>query len=274
MYLKDKKTRIFNKHFERTLSFYGATYNVLTAKNEKKTSGHFGQFVWSAETDASTHRRLGNAIDDLVKITGLGEALKVNLPDERKLGYTDVDFSLTFTEEQTKKMIDSAELYGMKKIAANAAAKARAYFKVTDDADQICEVVTSNDQPNNCPADTESQSYSGAEEMVSKLKLMKKNWNDEKEFVKTYADFGKIISRNQFLFQSAMELAGSDVAMNYSIKGRNVSNYQVNFTTTSKLGQLVKRAGNTDLQNSGDHHHEDGVVIVFGRPGAIIPVKN
>jgi hypothetical protein len=166
-------------------------------------------------------------------------------------------------------MVDDAEYYGVQKISKSAAAKTRAYFKVTDDGDKICEAAT-----NNCQADIETQSYSGAKEMINKLKLMKYYWNDEKKFVKTYADFGKIISRNQFLFQAALELAGSDVIMNYSIKGRNVSNYQVNFTTTNNFGQLVKRSGNTDILNIADGHHEDGVKIVFGRPTVIIPVNN
>ena len=278
VYLKDKKTRVFNKHFEKTQSFYGAFYDVSNEKNEKTTSGHFGQFKWSAETDASTHRRLGNAIDELVKTTGIRDPLFVNLPDERKLGYTDVDFSMTLTEAQTKKMISNAEMYGQEKIARSAEEKAKAYFNVLDDSDGICPVTSPGQNQNNCESTTADQSYSGAKEMVSKLMLMKKYWNDEKLFVKYYADFGKIMARNQFLFQTAVDLAGADVTMNYSIQGRNISNYQMNFTTTDKLGTFVKRKGYFDgsqIQH-GPHDHdlprEIGVIITPSKPGVIIPI--
>jgi hypothetical protein len=278
VYLKDKKTKVFNKHFEKTQSFYGAFYDVSNEKNEKKTSGHFGQFKWSAETDASTNRRLGNAIEDLVKITGIRDPLLVNLPDERKLGYTDIDFSMTITEEQTKKMISNAEMYGQQKVAKSAAEKAKAYFSILDDSDGICTVASPGRTQNNCESIIADQSYNGAEEMVSKLLLMKKYWNDEKLFVKHYADFGKIMARNQFLFQTAIDLAGANVTMNYSIQGRNISNYQMNFTTTDKLGTFVKRKGSFDSSQipQGPHGHdlprEIGVIITPSKPGVIIPI--
>jgi hypothetical protein len=273
VYLKDRKTKVFGKHFERTQSFYGASYSILSLKGELKSKGHFGQFVWSAETDASTRRRARNAIEDLVQLTGLRDALPVVLPtDERRLGYTDIDFSVTFSEEQTQRMVDLAGSLGFTKISRGAGTKARAYFSRTNDPDGIC--TTANPQDGTTCSDTVIQAAEqGGREMVEKLVQMKKAWTDDKAFVKAYADFGKIISRNQFLFQTALDLAGEDVGMNYSIKGRNVSNYTVNFATTQKPGVLMKRKGEfKGPMSTGGGHHTDGVIILPRDPAVIAPI--
>jgi len=273
VYLKDRKTKVFGKHFERTQSFYGASYNILSMKGELKSKGHFGQFVWSAETDASTRRRARNAIEDLVQLTGLRDALPVVLPtDERKLGYTDIDFSVTFSEAQTQRMVDLAGSLGFTKISKGAAAKARAYFNRTNDPDGLC--TTANPQDGtSCSETVISAAEQGGRELVEKLTQMKKSWADDKAFVKAYADFGKIISRNQFLFQTALDLAGSDVGMNYAIRGRNISNYQVNFATTDKPGVLLKRKGEfPGPMSTGGGHHTDGVIILPRDPAVIAPI--
>lgn len=236
IYLKEKRSKLWDTHTSTTEAFYGAVVKVEDREVRNTTKTMFGQYTWSADDEASNHKDIRTAIKELVKKTGM-TSLLVNLPTLTNLQYAKVNFTATLDESQTLKVmnkINSMSEYQFKSLVNK---KAEEYTRGTD----IWELCRKDEGMSSCDMRIKWTANDSAEKMYSAVGDMSMHVNrNDKAFANSYANFGKELLRSPFMFQTVLEIAGSGVEMNYSINNTYMSSYNVKYTTTNIPGRSSK----------------------------------
>jgi len=241
IYLKERRFKLFNNHTQRSQVFYGATVDNKTMDDQPISKGYFGQYSWIADNTNSSQKNLQKVLADLVKKTGLQE-LTVNVPAAKDLDYVKVEFRATFDEAATLKLIKSSQEHSLDRTAEIAVNRALNYFATDADTSDLC----ANDEDQDaCQERTVTETRDAVQDMYKALAALDKaiKSDDTKGFVQAYAELGKAVLKNSFVFKTCLDMAGEGVTMDYSILGTVNSAYQVRYTTTATPGVFTKTYG-------------------------------
>jgi hypothetical protein len=239
IYLSQKRTRLFGLHFSTTEAFYGSVFKVTDLSMKALTKGIFGQYTWNSDDDSSDHKDLRVMIKELVKKTGMANELAVNIPTLGDLQYSKVTFQVTLNEEQTLALMKKLSQASTDEVANYIVGKSKAYFAVADSFG-LC---TPNElERGGCDARVALETRNASRALVNAAKVMLQQYSagSDKGFAMAYADLGKAMLQNPFLFQTVLEVAGSDVEINYAINNTYFSSYNVKFMTTKVPGKFTK----------------------------------
>ena len=281
IYMKERKTRVFEDHEQLSEAFYGSAYSLMDSAGRTTSKGIFGQFVWNYNNDDSGHRNVKSAITNLVRKTGLRKHLYLNIPTVDTLKFTTITMRVNFNEEQTKRMISNAATGKSAKMTNFALNSLAQYKALGADIDGLCNrhLQINKDNPakamEQCERSLESRTKAATAAMYTALSKMSSHLakGEDKKFADAYARFGEAMLENQFTFKTALALAGSDVAIDYVVEGTDISSYLLTLNTSTN-GEVVKTkrdAQMTQHVGRGRSSLNQGVILVPGQPGGWSP---
>jgi hypothetical protein len=232
IYVKDHTFKRGDHHHSTAAGFYGVSFNSK-GKGDAVT-GKFGQFYWAFSSDHSSSGELRSAVRNLLRATGFGSDLVVEVPDEAT-GTNMVSLAVDITSTQTAAMLANVRHQSKRDFEKIVKAKQDAYFAAGDKM-KLC----SQGQADDCMDRLSSESESGADEMYEALNDMADaaKADDTSDFTDAYAKFGRGMTHNQFAFQGALQIAGPGSPLDYKVAGTTITNYHVKFETTGKSGAL------------------------------------
>ncbi len=241
IYLKERRAQIFSKHTLRSQVFYGAKVETKTMDNQPLGKGYFAQYSWIADNTKSSQSRLQRVIADLVEKTGLSE-LNVNVPSAKNLSYVKVEFRATFDEAATLRLIKSSQERSLDRTEEIAIKRVLEYFANRTEVLDLCAADETWDA---CQERTVTETRSAIKDMYRALASLDAaiKSDNTKDFVHAYAELGRAILKNSFVFKTCLDMAGEGVTMDYSILGTVNSAYKVRFVTTATPGVFHKIYG-------------------------------
>ncbi len=241
IYLKERRTHLFGNHTQRSQVFYGATIDVKSMDNQPLGKSHFAQYSWIADTSMSSQENLQKVIADLIQKTGLSE-LAVNVPPAEDLDYVKVEFRATFDEASTLRLIQNSKQTARALTSELAVSKVLKYFEMPSDSLGLC---ADDADFEACQSRLIKETRAGVREMYQALERLNASLSvdDTQAFVKAYAELGRAVLKNSFVFKTCLELAGEGVTMDYAILGTHNSAYRVQFVTTNTPGVFRKTPG-------------------------------
>lgn len=244
IYLKERRSKFFGKHTLRSQVFYGAAVDMKTMDNQPLSRGYFAQYNWIADSTNSSQKRLQKVVADLVEKTGLQE-LTVNVPAAKDLDNVRVEFRATFDEAATLNLIKSAQENSSDSTTEIAVNRALKYFADRADTLSIC---ASDEDLEACQERTVRETRDAVRDMYRALKALDAaiKADDTKGFVHAYAELGRAVLKNSFVFKTCLDMAGAGVTMDYSIMGTVNSAYKVRFVTTATPGVYTKTYGHPE----------------------------
>ncbi len=223
VYQLNRDVRLFSKHRNRQIAFYGAQYQT-TYRDGKKEDGHFGQFIWNYQNDHTKAPYLRGEIKKLIRKTGLRNELDTKVSGNGYLGYVNLNAVLTIPKETTNLLIDMAtdenKSWGFNKLADAYIAN---YFKEGRDDNDVCR--SYQDDLSTCQTEMVKRTNRSLKLMKMNLKKMGQLRNtDPKAFTKAYASFGEAMLNNQFTFQVVFSLIkGRGASLGYQVLGEKLS---------------------------------------------------
>ncbi|GIL16540.1 MAG: hypothetical protein BroJett040_02910 [Oligoflexia bacterium] len=270
IYDTQTRTRAFGTHTFSDKMFYGAQFKVSDYNKNVIEKGYFGRMSWIYQDDKATASSLKMKIEELYDATGIQSVL-VQVPEVGSIGTAGVAMNITFSEENTNRMIQAAYDLGRKEFARQALEKFEAAYAKA--GNNVCPLGM---QAQNCKQEMTNRTQYAAVKMQDALIQMHLNKGNAVEFTKAYAEFGKALMDNRFALAQAMKVAGAGVKVNYSIEGTRISNYNLNLITTDKEG-VMKRVdiysaeGDRSLFPANKRSRYRGVVVMPYDPGLTTP---
>ncbi|OUR95477.1 hypothetical protein A9Q84_16725 [Halobacteriovorax marinus] len=227
MYVKNKGSRVFNKLSNTAVTF--AAIDYVTTKNKEKKTGTVGMFSYLYTKTKGKIKHIERKVNALIKMTGLTQELKVDLPDDKDKGYVEVMFNLNFDQTATDVLINkiSTEEEALQKLGK---LFVETYFK-KGDANGICEANVEN-RLDTCKYFFAKATKKHISKMVKALKEMKSCAGDNRRLciTKSYAKFGKHFNENQFTFQTIFNLLkGRGMTGTYSVTGQEIRRHELMF---------------------------------------------
>jgi hypothetical protein len=210
IYSSGTSSNLGKKERNAIKAFYaGVSETKLDGKKYYDTKG---TFVWSYETNNGTAKKLKRAVRRLVNKTYLYEELPVIVPQTKgKLNYTKVDMQINFSKSYTEHLMT---------LDVN-------NFKY----DLMAQVKYDCKKDRECLRRNTQDVKSSLSRMFKRVKEMKKFYgNNNKKFVKAYADFGKMAFKNKYVFKRVYDEAKScGLTLNYTITGEKIHRLEKQF---------------------------------------------
>ncbi|GIL16538.1 MAG: hypothetical protein BroJett040_02890 [Oligoflexia bacterium] len=270
IYDTQTRTRAFGTHTFSDKMFYGARVEISDYNKNIVEKDSFGRMSWIYQDDTATASSLRSKLTELYDVTGIKSVL-VDIPEVGSIGTAGVAMSVTFSEENTNRMIQAALDMSKKEFVRQTVDKFNALFaKVGTEACQI------GIEPQNCESEMTNRTRYAAQKMHDALLEMNEKRNNAVEFTKAYAEFGKGLIDNRFALAQAMKVAGAGVRVNFSIEGTRISNYNLNLISTDKEGVLkridvLSAQGDRSLLPVVKRSRFRGVILMPYEPGVIVP---
>ncbi len=227
VYTKERRNRFLANHSSKTAVFYGAKYTITDRTGPAK--GYFGKYSLSYADDNTSNGNLKSIVADLVKKSGLKSTLEVKVPEKVKMDYAGAHLDITFSEANTDRMIEAAGRLAQKDFVRKYGEPFVRNFAKKDELN-VC-----GGQADQACIDSERGEMRGAlEDMHKALREMKTLAGNDVEFTKAYARFGRALSKNGMLVQSAIQMAGEGVEIYLRIEGERASVYEKLVTSTGR----------------------------------------
>lgn len=236
VYTNEKSNRIFFRHTEQGLNFYGAAYTLKDWETKDSTRGIFGQYHYSYHKQDSTTKNFTFAINNMLKKTGI-EFLRAQVPDVGRLGYAGFALALKMSEANTLNMIDEAKSIDRASFISRAVSPIRGYVNVQNDPYELCPKAEDSEAPPSyeapdCETYLTAETSKAAGKMYDSLREMGKQRNkNDAAFAVAYGEFGEGMAKNLFAFQYAKRIAGPDLMLSYLIQGTRLSLYMREWKT-------------------------------------------
>ncbi|HAR41050.1 MAG TPA: hypothetical protein DCS07_00185, partial [Bdellovibrionales bacterium] len=226
IFMKERKTRLFFKHNNKTQAFFGTSYRQDSPVSGK-TQGYFGKMVWNYENDNASDNNLRSNIDNLVTLTGLSQ-IKTEVPVVGKMNYVGIRFEMTIPQQTTDLLMSFAknketfvQIYGYAKALLDET------FKGIENPDEMPKDLCNMEgfSANRCPEQYHQATAIALNDMYKSLRKMAKSKDkNSKDFVKAYGIFGRALLFNKFAFQSVMKALGNaPVDMVLNVEGERIS---------------------------------------------------
>lgn len=215
-------------------AFYGASYQSKDRESRVQSKGYFGEFHWIKTHDSASPDDVHNSIDDLIELTGFGEALRWKVPQKQQdLGYTKLALRIHMNRQRTLTMLTNLLNKTRSQLVSAVTSNGKHFDK--SDAAQIEEITS-----------ILHEMHATANKMRRQLRS-----GDSKAFAIHYAKFGQLMTKNTFVISYILGLAGAGVQVDFSIEGTVLSSLHASFLTTSNPQSLaVKTLGKSSLQTS------------------------
>lgn len=236
VYTQEKSNRLFFRHTEQALNFYGTRYTMTDWETNEVAKGVFGQYQYSYHKDHSSARTFTAAVDKLVKKTGV-DFLRVKVPASGHLGYAGFALSVKLSEENTMNMIREAQTIDRASFVSRAVSPIRHYVKVQKDPYDLCPKAEDTEAPPryeapDCEKYLSAETAKAATQMYVSLRNMNKYLNqNDSAFSIAYGEFGEGMAANMFAFRYATRIAGPDLLMSYLVQGTRFSLYAKEWVT-------------------------------------------
>ncbi len=246
IYVKDQTFQTIDHHHSTAAGFYGASFNSTSEK--EKMTGKFGQFYWAFSSDHSNSKELRHSLARLLRATGFGADLMVEVPDEA-VGTNMLSLAVDITDAQTDILLDTVKHQAKRDFEAVTEKHLESYF-ASGDREKLCESASSSAsssrseaadaQASECVDQFKRESAAGADEMYKALVEMNEVRlpRQPEAFTAAFAKFGRGMMRNQFTFQAALQIAGPGSPLDYKVQGTTFANYHVSFETTARSDVL------------------------------------
>ena len=219
IYLSDQKTKRLSAHTQDMRAFLGVAYR--DGKGSRHTAG---RLRWVMENDTSTSDSLRTSMRAMVRKTGMREELSLHVPESQDLRYTRLALELGFSETQTQRLVETASRISARELETRVLALRDQYLRVNgSDVDGVC--ADYNAENYDCAEALEVDLKQGAVAMANALTSLASARTDE-AFAVAYANFGKAMMANQFLFRLGLQLAGEGVAADVTVEGTEVSAFR------------------------------------------------
>ncbi len=232
IYIKQRNTRILNKHFKLARSFMGGrTFTDVPSKEGRKVEEKiYGNLKYAYMSDWGQERRLRKYISKAKALTGLSEETCTRVPSlENTLGFNQVILEVNMSDEYLREIMNSkksgSNLLGKIKAQALALQSDKALTDVCEAQDDD-EVQDANDTcANNSPAKIEAI-FAKIEENAAKMEASIAT--DKKEFAKNVAKLGEQIWKSPFVFKAFFE-KGKACGQEYKfeVSGKRISRHVV-----------------------------------------------
>lgn len=280
IYMKEVKTRALNRHSTELESFYGAATTVAKRNSKQApTKEKFGQYVLAMENDHAEPYKLSSAMKAITAKTGLNQVAMFNVPSFDDLGYMKVEMKVTMETAQTENIMRKISQLRTPEALSNVAASVINEYFTTHDRDDhnACNKYAGTVNAV-CENEVTKETMLAVKDMHRAAIKMASVQQDDKAFVKAYADFGQAMLKNQFTFQTALRLAGPGVNVAYKIESTSFSKVQYEFVTTENplvLTPVASAQNDEDAKNNVDTSASEnrGVLLNKGRPHVLVPAQ-
>lgn len=215
---------------KRTIrNFYAYHYSHAGLRG-RNSHGYSGEFIWGHEQEKMSQKQFQKAFNKLLTELNLKTRLGMQIPNE-KFGYLNIQFETKLPEETTNALIAKAsgspeEVHALFK--GSAQSEIEQYFMNGTDPDGICiksSRNTENESIPKCRARLIRESNEATQLAALELRLMESaKISDPESFVKHFAEFGKQLTENRFVFDGVLKLVKeSPIEMSLSMEGERIS---------------------------------------------------
>ena len=214
-----------SKHAMSINNFIGSRY-IEKGPNGQISSGYLGQYLWAWESSKGSYRKIHKHLAALVAKTGLESLLSINIPEENKLGYLNMQFQANLPQETVDLLMEWATGFqetGADLLMQSSQKGMETYFSAGQDSLGICEA--SVQDIGECKARMVRETRRATRKLMLQLKAMAVTKNtDFPAFVRHFGEFGKQMATNRFTFSQILELTQkAPLEMTFSMGGERIS---------------------------------------------------
>ena len=229
VYLKEQSGRFFLKHKQLVRSFYAGKAENFDSNKKLLSEDQTATYLWSYENDSGKSWKLKDALAKFHQDTGLRANFNPTYAKGENLSYIKLEVSAELPASYTQKLLSkSVSGSGISSVLMTNASKMLESYFSQGDLDNLCRTNESNELLNEtlseCKTRLQNETKSSVENINSILKEMSSKKENSAEFVKTYAQAGKELLKNQFVLNSLFAL-DTECELSYSVKveGRRIN---------------------------------------------------
>ena len=234
-YFNETQTNgLISSHLRFLNDFYGVYY-TNTTRDGKVTPGYWGQFLWGYENMRTSSSDFKQALRQLARQTGLGPELRIDIP-QKNLGYLNVRLLANLGEMATDALVGAVRT-DENRITTQLESAIREgvakYFSDGKDAEHICLFEDRQwESVDHCIGRLNRSHTVVVGEMVHHLKNMEQSKSKSKaQFVHSYAEFGKRMIQNRFIFQAVRKiLKETPIEIVLTLEGDRVAKFHRELT--------------------------------------------
>ncbi|HAZ14902.1 MAG: hypothetical protein A2X86_21230 [Bdellovibrionales bacterium GWA2_49_15] len=211
IFQKSSSSRLITRHKSVSQVFVGGTAETKDQTLAVVSKLTEGKFSWKYDDDHGTSKKFNRYLRNLRGRTGLEEFLNVQIADKEKLGYTEINFNVTYPDLYVRYLLSQGR---SDEFANNIQIRAHElmveYFKDQVDQDRICPWNVGNDSLSAigtkiCVKTFAKQIAKKTAQLSALIVATRGKQKDGKKFAKSLANLGELIWSNPFLFRSLVE---------------------------------------------------------------------
>jgi hypothetical protein len=221
LYSNETDKDVFFSHSNRIRQFMGGDY-INTDVHGVSKEGTFAFITISYANEKSDAGTIAKNIRDMIKQTGLRQALQAEAFSQAVSGFTQISLNATLSDAGTAALLAQAG-YTTSSITNSVTETVNDYFNNQKDPDDLCS--GGDVQVAQCRDSVISDTTGATKQMMKALGRMAaaKKSNDRKAFAQAYGDFGQAMLKNEFTFQLVQQMTQSaPMEITFSAEGETI----------------------------------------------------
>ncbi len=211
IFQKSTTGRLLTRHSSTSQVFVGGTAETKDQDLGVVSKMSEGKFSWKYDDDHGTSGKFNRYLRKLKARTGLDEFLNVLVGEKEKLGYTEINFNVTYPDLYVRFLLGQGTTEDFSNdVQVRAHELMVEYFKDKVDEDRICpwnvgDASLSDIGAKICVKTYAKQIAKKTAQLIALLASSRGKQKDAAGFAKSLAKVGELIWSNPFLFRSMVE---------------------------------------------------------------------